>query len=870
MCKRLIFSVLVLLFAFVTYTSAGIVYVDATDGDLGNTALAAGGVFTAVDVGTSGSGADGLWRVRAFANAGTIFESGGDWAGDGNTEDCPRLVTMVAVPEDDYNVYVYFWADGDQWRIQAALADAVGDLPMYLANDPNGEATVAVAEDFEEPVPMLTEDNQTLWQVNLGTTGVTNMISVYVDDEPNHLNGARRTWYDGIGYEVAAEPVPEVPCPVDPGIECLVAYYALENDMNDSSGNELHGTFMGDPNTGEPKFVAGHDGMALDLDGIDDYVDCGYDPLFDVTTNEMTVAAWVNIRACTNAWQVIAAKGEYAWRLSTMNLDPSFHFGITWWASAADTYGVNGATAVNLNEWYHVAGVFDGTNIDIYLDGALDGSEPTTETIGINDESMLIGNNPWDLIRWWDGLIDEVTVYDCALSEYEIMYLAGIEPEPVDPGTEGLVAYYALENDANDSSGNGLHGTLETIGDGNAATFVAGHNGMAIDLLPSADGAEGPYVNCGNSSLFDFTDAMTVGAWVNIRSTPDVWRAIIAKGDETWRLATYDTTTGFQFAFGGSGRSWPGANSVTQVGFDEWHCVYGTYDTIEGGKIYIDGVLDGTNPNLDGIDVDESEVWIGGNNCGWMPYRCFDGMIDEVRLYDRALSECEILYLAERPCLPVHSYTFEDGTANDSVGDADGILVGDANIVDGALVTTAQDQWMEMPGDVIDINSFDAITIEAWYTPTANANTGWSMLAYFGDSTDPDPSAGVGNDGFFMTSARGDDKSRAAISVGEDAAPYNVESGADGPEYDDGLLHHMVCTISDTDIALYIDGVLQASTPLSETNKLSGVSNNYALLAKGGYGGDPEWIGQINEFNIYDCALSEAQVADKYAAGLDE
>jgi hypothetical protein len=46
-----------------------------------------------------------------------------------------------------------------------------------------------------------------------------------------------------------------------------------------------------------------------------------------------------------------------------------------------------------------------------------------------------------------------------------------------------------------------------------------------------------------------------------------------------------------------------------------------------------------------------------------------------------------------------HQYTFNDGTANDSVGGANGVLVGGAAIVDGALVTTAQDQWMEMPGD---------------------------------------------------------------------------------------------------------------------------------------------------------------------------
>jgi hypothetical protein len=136
------------------------------------------------------------------------------------------------------------------------------------------------------------------------------------------------------------------------------------------------------------------------------------------------------------------------------------------------------------------------------------------------------------------------------------------------------------------------------------------------------------------------------------------------------------------------------------------------------------------------------------------------------------------------------------------------------------------------------------------------------MLAYFGDSA-----SGLGNDGYFITSARGDDKSRAAISCGNIDAPYNSESGADGPEYDDGLLHHMVSTLNATDITLYIDGELMQSTPLSATNSISCISPNFAYLAKGGYGADPEWIGAILEFNIYNVALSEAEVAARYAAG---
>ncbi|MBN1510020.1 MAG: discoidin domain-containing protein, partial [Sedimentisphaerales bacterium] len=202
-----------------------------------------------------------------------------------------------------------------------------------------------------------------------------------------------------------------------------------------------------------------------------------------------------------------------------------------------------------------------------------------------------------------------------------------------------------------------------------------------------------------------------------------------------------------------------------------------------------------------------------------------------------------------------HQYSFNDGTADDSVGAANGTLVGGAAVVDGALVTTAQDQWMEMPGDVIAMNTYQEVTIAAWYTPTKGGNPGWSMLAYFGDSVN-----GLGANGYFITSARGDNVSRTAISIGDTAAPWAAETGANGPEYDDGNLHFMASTIDATNITLYIDGVLIATTPLSATNTISGISPNLAYLAKGGYTGDPEWIGSITEFRIYDKALSAAEV----------
>jgi hypothetical protein len=213
-----------------------------------------------------------------------------------------------------------------------------------------------------------------------------------------------------------------------------------------------------------------------------------------------------------------------------------------------------------------------------------------------------------------------------------------------------------------------------------------------------------------------------------------------------------------------------------------------------------------------------------------------------------------------------HLYTFEDGTADDLVGEADGTLVGSAYIADGSMITVQQDDWMEMPGDVIAINTYNAFTVECWYTPEAGANTSWSMLAYLGGSSDSSPSAGYGIDGFFITSARGDDVSRTAISTGS-ASPWSDETGVNGPEYDDGLLHHMVSTIDADQISLYIDGVLIGSTPMDSHNSISALSNDYAYLAKGGYGGDPEWIGAIHSYTIYNKALSDMEVLFQYLQG---
>jgi hypothetical protein len=180
----------------------------------------------------------------------------------------------------------------------------------------------------------------------------------------------------------------------------------------DSSGYGNDGTVVGGA-----QWVSGYIDGALDFDGDDDYVDCGYDPIFD-TAGEMTAAAWVTIRSIPTAWACVIAKGEYSWRISNENLDPRFHFGITIWS--ASNPSISGPTMIGYNEWHHVAGTYDGENINVYLDGSVDATVATTSHIGVNSANVLIGENPEAAGRNWDGMIDDVRLYNRALSQAEI------------------------------------------------------------------------------------------------------------------------------------------------------------------------------------------------------------------------------------------------------------------------------------------------------------------------------------------------------------------------------------------------------------------------------------------------------------------
>jgi hypothetical protein len=93
--------------------------------------------------------------------------------------------------------------------------------------------------------------------------------------------------------------------------------------------------------------------------------------------------------------------------------------------------GVLGKMTVDDGRWHHVAGVYDGRTVTMYIDGRRDVSAGTSGRVATNSFNVWIGSNSQRSERAWNGRIDDVRIYSYALSEDKIReFYAGNEPTP--------------------------------------------------------------------------------------------------------------------------------------------------------------------------------------------------------------------------------------------------------------------------------------------------------------------------------------------------------------------------------------------------------------------------------------------------------
>lgn len=193
----------------------------------------------------------------------------------------------------------------------------------------------------------------------------------------------------------------------------------------DSSSQSDNGTYEGDVNLGQPGALAGNPDTSAQFAG-------GYVNVPNASAispaGPFTLEAWVKPASVVPAPGpgIIEKYDTPAYNGYALRLDGSNH--LQAWILGASSYAnVTGTTVLPVGKWSYVAAVYDGQSLTLYVNGMPDGSVHTTLNPSAGQDSMKIGARGDDANQRFDGNIDEVAVYDHALSPQDIAtdYLTG-------------------------------------------------------------------------------------------------------------------------------------------------------------------------------------------------------------------------------------------------------------------------------------------------------------------------------------------------------------------------------------------------------------------------------------------------------------
>ena len=436
----------------------------------------------------------------------------------------------------------------------------------------------------------------------------------------------------------------------------LVGYWSMNEGTGtvagDGSGNGNRGTL-----TGGPTWVDGKRGKALNFDGVDDYVNIGSDASLDqIGLGARTVTAWINARSLgeSNFGRIIDKSQGTAvgWLLYLCNSDScvnGFRFNQTTTGANNDIYDAR--NVLTFNKWIHVAFTYSGTvgtPAIFYIDGkSVTVSTRTTGDGSLDDDSANVatigGNTPAD--RTFNGLIDEVRVYNRALSAGEIQTLYKSGAAKFAPPTDkGLVGYWSMNEGtgtvAGDGSGNENRGTLT-----GGPTWVDGKRGKALNFDGNDD-----LVNAGSATSLDQLPAITVSAWIYPRNvaaaSDDVFSKRTAAGASGWKFGPSSTGAGRLSFVVDYDTDLNHTSNSNVISANVWQHIAISWDgstSAANARIYINGVettyAQTTNGTTNRVSDAANPLTIGAQSDGGNPY---NGLIDEVRIYNRALSAAEI------------------------------------------------------------------------------------------------------------------------------------------------------------------------------------------------------------------------------------
>ena len=575
-------------------------------------------------------------------------------------------------------------------------------------------------------------------------------------------------------------------------------------------------------------------GGSLLFDGSDDYVSLPTESDYDFTT-AMSVAVWVNVTNFDVAEQAIVTKGDTAWRLERNAGTDGVQFTV---AGLSSNTVVQGSISVNDDNWHHVAGVYDGSDLLLYVDGQLDNSVTATGTMDTNGSSVYFGANAGVAGREFNGRMDDVYIYDTALTPAAVLALA----------QQSQLGWWKLDEttgtSANDQSAYANDGTLTNMAGTEWTTGVI-DNGLNFD-------GSNHWVNTTIAS--NTTTTVTMMAWFKSDDAGAIEDSYVRQRFVTQRDAAASSRLGLGINNDRVAIYWDDSGSniqenATVLVADTWYHAAVTYDGANV-RLYFNGVEDTNSPwaeaSMSTPSTNTFEIGAGGG------VRLFAGVLDDVRLYDRAVCAAEVAAIYAQGVVVAggqsHHWTMNETsgtTTADSLGSSDGTLWGFPNDGSqwtcqngGSLTFDGVDDYVALPTET-DYDFTTAITVASWIQVT---------------------SFGVAEQAIIT---KGDTAWRLERNASTNAVQFTVDGLATNTvvqgsvSVNDGAWHHVAGVYDGADLLLYVDGVLDNSvtaTGAMDTNDISVYFGDNAEVA-GRY-----FEGLMDDVYIYDTALTPSAI----------
>ena len=469
--------------------------------------------------------------------------------------------------------------------------------------------------------------------------------------------------------------------------EGLVAYYPFNGNANDDSGNGNNGTSVSTQLT-QDRF--GNSANALDFNGAGSSVVVPHSKSIAIQ-NDVTISVWKKGRTPTRNYENYITKrdGQGNWNYS---LQGSFYYGPGGCPGEKDKYMTgrrnsgqmelkftDTTVSESIGIWVNLVVSIRDKRATFFINGSPSGtscfgSDFTLPSVDVG-APLTIGSFEGD---WYNGALDDVRIYNRALSGTEVKALYDYESTPPDNSfiTNGLVAYYPFNGNANDESGSGNNGAVQ------GALLIPDRNG---DSNRAYDFDGKSQIVVPSSASLNLT-SFSVSAWVKIQNPDRAFYQILTKGgdlDENYEILVYGNQlppfgtidTAVKWSDGTRGGYSGESPSKNYVKPSLWNHILVSYDKTSGYlNVYINREISFRAFVNKIPKINSTPLHIGSDpNMG----RNHLGSIDDVRIYNRALSDGEVKALYDYESTPpdnsfitnglVAYYPF-NGNANDASG----------------------------------------------------------------------------------------------------------------------------------------------------------------------------------------------------------